>query len=70
MQECYVCKDGSDKKEILTIDMQDDLIFLLCLNILGLFILSLFSEHLFAVEAAWSVINTMLTMYYYYKHRN
>ena len=49
--------------------MEDDLIFVLSLNILGLFLIDYFDRHVFAVECLWAIINTIITMYYYYKSR-
>ncbi len=49
--------------------MEDDLIFVLSLTILAFFLLDVFNSHLFAVEALIAIGNTILTMYYYYKHR-
>ena len=49
--------------------MDDDLIFLLSVNIMGLFIINLIGRHYFGLEASWSVINTMATMYYCWKNQ-
>lgn len=49
--------------------MEDDLIFVLSLNILGLFLIDYFNHHTFAVECVWAITNTIITMYYYYKSR-
>ncbi len=49
--------------------MEDDLIFVLSLNILGLFLIDYLNQHTFAVECVWAIINTVITMYYYYKSR-
>ncbi len=49
--------------------MEDDLIFVLSLNILGLFLIDYFNQHVFGVECVWAVINTVVTMYYFYKHK-
>lgn len=49
--------------------MQDDLIFVLSVNIMGLFLIDAFDRHVFAVECLWAIINTIITMYFYYKNR-
>ena len=49
--------------------MEDDLIFVLSINILGMFLIDYFHQHVFAVEAVWAIINTAITTYYYYKNR-
>jgi hypothetical protein len=49
--------------------MQDDLIFVMSLTILAFFLVDVFNAHLFALDALISIGNTILTMYYYYKHR-
>ena len=49
--------------------MEDDLIFVMALTILAFFLVDVFNAHLFALDALISIGNTMLTMYYYYKHR-
>ncbi len=49
--------------------MQDDLIFVLSLTIGAFFLVDVFNSHLFAIECLISIGNTILTMYYWYKHR-
>jgi len=47
----------------------DDLIFLLSVNLFGLILIYAFDKNMFAAEAVWAIVNTMLTMYFYYKHK-
>lgn len=50
--------------------MEDDLIFVLSVNILGMFLIDAFDQHTFAVECVWAIINNIITMHYFYKNRN
>lgn len=49
--------------------MEDDLIFIMSVHIFELFLVDIFNKHIFALYVLIGISNTVLTMYYYYKHR-